>query len=382
MSKLPTTTASLQTPPGRGGIAVISLSGAQAGEILGKIFRPIKAHKNVGAGKLQLGHLIDGEKVIDEAVVHCTDSKSEINIHGGPVVAKIAMQLLASCGADVEPAHKSAAETFTATHPKWNNPAIGMEMLEELNLTRSGLVASALSCQWSAGLSELTCRIIAQDKPNCDSAAGLCKAVEGFAIMQKLLCPVDVVLAGPPNVGKSTLTNALTGRPVSIVHSTAGTTRDWVRELAILDGVPIYLTDTAGIWQPPEGIDAEAVRRARSRVEKADLVLLLGGDEHVELPKWCHAQKFLRISTKSDVCQPQPDADAVISAQTGQGVEDLKRVVLDALDLGKLDITSPMAFTQRQVECLETAVAALEKQLRGETIAALESLLRELPTSS
>jgi tRNA modification GTPase len=117
-------------------------------------------------------------------------------------------------------------------------------MLEALPQAASELVVAAVSQQWSAGVSQLA------SDPDV-SAELLRSAARRLPMMQKLLSPPEVVLVGPPNVGKSTLANAIVGREVSIVHTIAGTTRDWVREQALLGGVPIWLTDTAGLFDFP-----------------------------------------------------------------------------------------------------------------------------------
>ena len=154
---MPSTTATLQTPPGRGGIAVIVLAGPQAEEILARIFRPYRSHRAARSGALQLGHLVDDRAVIDEAVLCRTDRGAEINIHGGPVVAQAALQLLAKHGVGIQPAgsDEAAQSPLARPHPKWNNPAIAREMLAALALARSALVVSAVTQQWSAGLSAL-----------------------------------------------------------------------------------------------------------------------------------------------------------------------------------------------------------------------------------
>jgi len=185
-------------------------------------------------------------------------------------------------------------------------------------------------------------------------------------VMQRLLHPAEVVLAGPPNAGKSTLANALIGREISIVHRRAGTTRDWVRDLALLQVLPVWLTDTAGIWDVAESgsaaaaVDAEAVRRARHRAENADLVLLLAAGEAAPLPEWLHAKCVLHVATKCDTVDPEGAPDAAVSAHTGAGLDDLRSAILRALDLDHFDPTVARAFTQRQAELLLEAANTLD----------------------
>ncbi len=360
-------TATLLTPPGRGGIAVIALAGRQAASILRGVFRPRGGSELGEEGVLQLGHLLDGEDVLDEAIITRRGEVFEINIHGGSAVARVVLERLAACGAELTDA-PCDVETFPPTHPRWNNPAIGRELLELLPQARSDRVVAALSSQWSAGLSEL----IAGEP----TAEALRDAAGCLATMQRLLVPAEVVLAGPPNAGKSTLANALVGRAVSIIHETPGTTRDWVRALAIFDGVPVHLTDTAGLWQAPGAIDAESVRRARQCIETADVVVLLQPGGVTQIPDWLHAGKLLKVAAKCDAEPPKGDFDLAISSRTGQGLDKLRRAVLKLLDMDKLKETRPMAFTQRQADLLCAAAEALDA---GDRRAAEKSLhqLRE-----
>ncbi|MFB3894148.1 MAG: GTPase [Phycisphaerae bacterium] len=481
--------AHLDTPPGKGGIAVIVLEGPAATKTVSRVFRPVRSHAGRGgevrtgrggevaageqeAGVLRLGHLIDASgQVVDEAVVHWLGeepdedsgasagdrpagarpapgafvSRAEINIHGGPQVARKALELLAANGATVvggmnlaannaaaAPGRPSAA--FKAEHPRWGNPAIGREMLDALGLVQSELVLTAVASQWSGGLSKLARETIdalaagdaARGNPQSairnpqSLAASLRAAASGIRAMSRLLHPAEVVLAGPPNAGKSTLANALVGRQVSIVHATPGTTRDWVRELAVIDGVPVWLTDTAGIWEQllsgadatpaafvtpaHKAIDAEAMRRARARIAKADLVLLLDAPRddqlsaHNSATRQAHPSPLqdagdglpfdtglplgavVRVWAKCDVARPdaapgQGEHDVAISAHTGEGMDKLKAAVVRALGLEGLDPFAPMAFTPRQARLLDDAAGAIEA---GELAAAGRALERLL----
>jgi tRNA modification GTPase len=374
-------TATLQTPPGRGGIAVILLAGDGCDKLLAAIFRPRRSHTAGGEDILQLGQLVDGEEVIDETIVCCRPDACEINIHGGPAVARRTMQLLAARGAIIQPAEPTTTvtKTFPPAHPRWNNPAIGLEMLQALPQARSELAVSALTHQWSAGLSQLvaeTLAVVRNGKVVGGLAQPLRAASGALPLMQRMLNPAEVVLAGPPNVGKSTLANALIGREVSIVDAQAGTTRDWVREAAIARGLPIWLTDTAGLWEASGPIDAEAVRRARRRAEQADLVLLMSAEQLTVAPDWLHAKNVLSVWAKADLGPPPRDFHGpVVSAQTGAGLEELKRAILAALGLADINPARAMAFTPRQADLLARAADALDAGNAANACQCLEELL-------
>jgi tRNA modification GTPase len=131
-----------------------------------------------------------------------------------------------------------------------------------------------------------------------------------------------VVLAGPPNAGKSTLLNSLARRDVAIVSPIAGTTRDVIEVHCDLGGLPVVIVDTAGLRESGDMIEQEGVSRARARAQNADLVLWLvpPEGEETEAPA---ARRLLRIGTKADLNRNRHDCDLLVSASTGEGLSEL-----------------------------------------------------------
>ncbi len=133
---------------------------------------------------------------------------------------------------------------------------------------------------------------------------------------------LTVVLAGPPNAGKSTLLNALAQRDVAIVSPIAGTTRDVIEVHCDLGGLPVIIVDTAGLRESADLIEQEGVSRARARAQDADLVLWLvppGGEVSASPP----ARRLLKVGTKADVDRVRPGCDLMIAAATGDGLPEL-----------------------------------------------------------
>jgi tRNA modification GTPase len=170
---------------------------------------------------------------------------------------------------------------------------------------------------------------------------------------------LTVVLAGPPNAGKSTLLNALARRDVAIVSPVAGTTRDVIEVHCDLGGLPVIIVDTAGLRESGDMIEQEGVSRARARAQDADLVLWLvppeGGES--EPPQ---AQRLLRVGTKSDLNRVRHDCDLTIAAATGEGLPELiARLEEEASALmGQGDA---ILTRERHRKALERAHAALER---------------------
>jgi tRNA modification GTPase len=163
-----------------------------------------------------------------------------------------------------------------------------------------------------------------------------------------------IVIAGPPNVGKSTLMNALAGREVAIISPIPGTTRDLIEVFLDLRGYPVLLVDTAGIRESSDPIEQEGVARARRRAESADLTLWLsdGGDDQVQ-PNL--EAPTLAVRTKIDlngVAEPAArPSDLAISAKTGAGIDR----VLDAI----------AELAEERMSSREPALLTLERHRRG-----------------
>lgn len=372
------TVAMLQTPPGAGGVAVIVLVGADARRIVADVFTPRTSEPiaSIDPHRLRLGELRDGDERIDEAIVAVRPCGSggdvaEISIHGGPRVTQRALQRLAAAGAavTVDSADMPPEAMFgPLSAPGLDNPAIGREMLAALPAVQTRFVMGVLTGQWSGGISRLANEVLAEIKAGRVEAgemerlaAELRAAADRLTTMQRLLNPPEVVLAGPPNAGKSTLTNSLLGRQACIVTHVAGTTRDWVREMADINGRGCWLTDTAGLWAPDDPLDHEAVQRAWHRVDGADLVCAVFDAAAAPAENEPHWRRLLAepnvlvVANKSDLA-PAP---AVAVAASASFLTDLRAAIVDRLALGDISGDLPAAFTDRQSQHLLAAADAL-----------------------
>jgi len=189
---------------------------------------------------------------------------------------------------------------------------------------------------------------------------------------------IVLAIVGPPNAGKSSLLNTLSGQDSAIVTDIPGTTRDVLRELIDLDGIPVHVADTAGIRDTEDRIEAEGVRRARQALETADLVLLIEDlsepqsaqqGQAIDLPP--HAS-CLRIGNKIDLLPPADRkrlmsaaiGDRVwISAKTGEGVDELRcriRQIIGAPGDSDAAVTGTFSARQRHIEALRRAADHLE----------------------
>ena len=202
------------------------------------------------------------------------------------------------------------------------------------------------------------------------------------------------MLAGAPNAGKSTLLNALCGQDVAIVTSIAGTTRDLLRHEITLDGIPVHLTDTAGLHDSKDPVEAEGIRRARAAICDADHVLMLV-DAHRTAdakadPLWQELQqlaagKLTLVFNKTDLTGHQASIDTIddipvihLSAQTGAGLSLLREHIKRCAGFNPAEDGGFIA-RRRHLVALNEADTALQNALHClEQLQASELVAEEL----
>jgi tRNA modification GTPase len=171
---------------------------------------------------------------------------------------------------------------------------------------------------------------------------------------ERLRDGLRVVIAGPPNAGKSSLLNWLAGRQAAITSAIAGTTRDLVEAPTAIGGTPFLLVDTAGLRESRDEVEAIGVDRARASMDAADLILWLGPPEDAPA-----RERTILVQSKRDLEPEERDADARVSAETGEGMEALVALLIArARDL--LPGEGEVALNARH----RTAIALAAEQLR------------------
>ena len=300
------TISAISTPKGEGGIAIIRISGDKSFEILDKIFIKKNPNADLGFYKLNYGFIKDGEKIVDEVMaVRLKAPKSytcedivEINCHGGTLVSEKVLELVLRNGARY-------AESGEFTKRAFMNGRIDLSQAEAVMDIIQGKTEKSVSLsldqlrgdlrdkvnEFKKALLDITAHVnVVLDYPEegiddplpVELRDNLEKVyeeanrlIDSYDTGKKIKEGIKTVIVGKPNVGKSTLLNALLREERAIVTHIAGTTRDVIEEIINIKGIPLVLVDTAGIRKTDDIVENIGVEKSKQFIEKADLVLLV-----------------------------------------------------------------------------------------------------------
>ncbi|MDM1286950.1 tRNA uridine-5-carboxymethylaminomethyl(34) synthesis GTPase MnmE [Acinetobacter indicus] len=345
-----TTIAAIATPPGRGGVGVIRLSGPKSYAIAEALTQK-QLPKARFAGFRQF-YEASGE-VMDEGLVICFPNPNsftgedvvELQGHGGPVIQNALLARLLELGATAAKAGEFSMRAFENGKLDLVQAEAIADLIDATSQAAARSAVRSLQGAFSTKVNTVLEKLIhlrlhveaAIDFPEeeidfladgkilalLDDVASSVTAVQQSARQGQLLREgLQVVIAGKPNAGKSSLLNALAGIERAIVTDIAGTTRDVLHEKITLNGLPITLTDTAGLRETGDVVEKEGIRRAIKEIEQADLLLLVydlsQGEDPLQLAQEYFAdhlepKRLMLIANKADLT----GAEAVIGDYQG-----------------------------------------------------------------
>jgi tRNA modification GTPase len=401
------TIAAVATPPGEGGIAVIRISGTTALKVAESIFSGhVKSYKSHTA---HFGKILDAEKkIVDEVLLlpmlapasYTGEDVVEIHCHGGSLITRRVLELVLKAGA-------RAAEPGEFTFRAFINGKLDLSQAEAVQELIAAKNEHALAIAENNLRGLLSQKISSFQKKLFDSTAILEAWVdfpdEGleFASFEECIAHLNEVrdemrslletfhdgkiaheglslcLIGPPNVGKSSLMNALLGKERAIVTEIPGTTRDLLEEEMRLAGLHFRLIDTAGIRATEELIEQEGIRRSKQAIECADLVLLVLdassdlNEEQLRLVASVPSEKTILVWNKIDLPHAEPvslpfERSVRLSAKKRLGLDALKEQIHHLIwQKGPPSKEEVIIANARHQQALAAAIASIDAVIEG-----------------
>ncbi len=395
MSVLPEETiAAVATPPGKGGIGVVRISGPGvqgiAKAVIGRLPLPREA--------LYCRFLDEADAVIDEGIAlffprprsFTGEDVLELQGHGGPVVLDMLLKRILSQGARIARPGEFSERAFHNGKMDLAQAEAVADLIESDTGVAARLAVRSLQGAFSRQVHDLVERLIrlriyveaAIDFPEeeidflsdgkvstdlQDIIDTLDGVVENARIGSLLREGMQLVIAGRPNAGKSSLMNALAGRESAIVTEVPGTTRDVLRERIEIDGLPLHLVDTAGLRESLDRVEQEGVRRAKEQIAEADRILWMVDDRERSdgetMESWDFPQDvpLTVIRNKIDLTGRSPGVtktavgvEVALSVRTGKGLDLLQDHLKKSIGYGGSQEGQFIA-RRRHLEALDNA---------------------------
>ena len=408
------TIAAIATPPGEGSIGVIRVSGPNSRSILERLFRPRRKSPSLRSHHLYHGDIIGTSgAVLDEVLIafmgapqtYTGEDTLEIYCHGGPLILKNILHEVLRAGARQAEPGEFTKRAFLNNRMDLSQAEAVMASIaasseQELARAMSHLKGSLQEKirGFASRAIDLAARLEASiDFPDeetslpdtetfANEAGGLAGDISRLAATYEegrlYREGLQAVIAGKPNVGKSSILNRLVGEDRAIVTHIPGTTRDLIREKVRIRGIPVELTDTAGIRDTEDLIEARGVELVYDKISVADLVIfVLDGslpisEEDRAIARAIEGKQFLSVINKSDLAQAFSEAEIEsllsgsrplkISAKHDRSMDPLRDAIYETDSTGRAEIREDAVIADaRHKRALEKAVASLEKARAG-----------------
>lgn len=406
------TIAAIATPPGRGGVGIVRISGPDTADIAKGIIE-----KTLTPRQATYCQFKDNKnQIIDEGIAlyfpgpHSFTGENvlELQGHGGPVVMDLILNRCLQLGARLARPGEFSERAFLNDKLDLAQAEAIADLIDSSSEQAVRSAQRSLQGEFSKAINKLLKEIIelrvyveaALDFPEEEIDFLADKAITDRLekIKQQLSSVFNraqqgqllregmhLVIAGRPNAGKSSLMNALAGTETAIVTDIAGTTRDVLRESINLDGMPLHIVDTAGLRHSDDPIEQIGIQRAWEEIKKADLVLLLidatvgfKKEEQAILDELPERLEVLRVHNKIDLSKNKKQTgELAISAKTGEGIDALRKTLEQRMGYQSENEDSFIA-RRRHLDALERAQKAIKNTEQQKQNSAGELMAEEL----
>jgi tRNA modification GTPase len=396
------TIVALATPPGRGGIGIVRLSGPDAYDIAIKLsrrdtqFKPrIAYHTDFYTADVSDAALIDAGLLLYFKAPHSFTGEDVVEFqgHGAPVVLSRLISECVACGARLARPGEFSERAFLNNKLDLAQAEAIADLIHAHSETAARLAVRSLQGDFSEKINHISEQLIALrlyveaaidfsdeeiDFLSDGKVAALfqtvlddLKKLRAGATQGALIREGGVlVISGPPNAGKSTLLNALSGYDAAIVHDEAGTTRDVMREQILLDDIPLQLIDTAGLRESNNFVEQEGIRRAKEAIQRADAVLMMHDVTQADTEQFIEKNiqdlmpphvPVIYVFNKIDTIKREASRDGMrvyLSAKQKKGLGFLKQAIKEAL--GHQPTEGLFLARRRHIEALNKAFVFLD----------------------
>lgn len=412
------TIVALATPSGSGAIAIIRLSGKEAVAIAAKVFQSV-SKKDITKQKthtLHLGHIVEGSKIYDQVLVslfkgpnsYTGEDVIEISCHGSTFIQQQIIQVLLRNGAKMAQAGEFTLRAFLNGKLDLSQAEAVADLIASDNEASHQIAMQQMRGGFSneiaklreellnfASLIELELDFAEEDVEFADRTAFntllerinfvLKRLIDSFAVGNVIKNGIPVAIVGEPNVGKSTLLNALLNEERAIVSDIAGTTRDTIEDELVIKGIGFRFIDTAGIRETEDVVESIGIQKTFEKIEQAQVVLYLfeslkfqvSGSEYIneiEKVKNKYPLKTLLVLinkvdllTNDEISDIQKQLDTLnlkqilISARQKTGIDELKDTLLSFVNTGALRNNETIVTNTRHYDSLLKALEEIQK---------------------
>ena len=412
------TIAQISTPLGSGGISVIRVSGSKSLDIAKKVFTFKNQPKELEPRHMYYGN-INYNGFTEQCLMvyfkapfsYTGEDVVEFQCHGGEFLTLNILNACVDAGARL-------AENGEFTKQAFINGKISLDEAESVIDMINATSESELKANSKVLKGELYKKISALQKNIMDAIVNLEVSIDypehddealGVDNLKKVLSSalselkilantskqgsiirtgINVAIVGKPNVGKSSLLNAMLGEERAIVTSVKGTTRDILKETIQYKGLKINFIDTAGIHKSDDEVEKIGIERAKESITDADIVLVVLDasapldDEDKQILKLCQQHKSIVVLNKIDINQNQTGVLGVeISAKEAKNIDHIKDKIIDMTIQGKIDFSGLIITNQRHQEAIKDAIVQIEKTLKEcdfQTVDILDMLAKDI----